>query len=250
MMRAVGLPARVVVGYQGGELNPFGNYMIVRQADAHAWTEVWLPGRGWHRLDPTAAVAPQRIEAGISGSMFDAIGASWGLSAPAAWLHRLTLTWDAMNAKWNEWILGYGPENQYRFMEWLGMKEPGWRNMMLTLLALVAVAVAAISVLLALRYRPPRRDPAALLYHRYLRRVARRTGVQARTGETPVQFAKRVVASEPDIAHAADRVTDCYLEARYGRAGDGALDGLRAAVDEFRVLYYRTKSGPVKGLGR
>ena len=127
MMRAAGIPSRIVLGYQGGEINPMGAYMIVRQADAHAWTEVWLQERGWYRLDPTAAVAPERIESGRSAAMFDGIAATWGLSAPSEFIYQLTLTWDAINAKWNDWVLGYGPENQGKFMEWLGMEDPDWR---------------------------------------------------------------------------------------------------------------------------
>jgi transglutaminase-like putative cysteine protease len=106
MMRNAGIPSRIVLGYQGGELNPLGGYLIVRQSDAHAWTEVWLDGRGWARIDPTAAVAPERINSGIAGVLFSDIGASWGLTAPSLLLHRLSLTWDALNARWNEWILG------------------------------------------------------------------------------------------------------------------------------------------------
>ena len=74
MMRSAGIPTRIVLGYQGGELNPMGGHLIVRQSDAHAWTEVWLDGLGWHRVDPTAAVAPERIEIGASDAAFDGVG--------------------------------------------------------------------------------------------------------------------------------------------------------------------------------
>ena len=109
MMRAAGVPARVVLGYQGGEMNPMGGHMIVRQSDAHAWNEVWFEDEGWRRVDPTAAVAPNRIEVGRSASMFDGTAAAWGFSTPSRLLYQLTLTWDALDAQWNEWVLGYGP---------------------------------------------------------------------------------------------------------------------------------------------
>lgn len=229
MMRAAGIPSRIVLGYQGGEMNPMGQYLIVRQSDAHAWTEVWLPDRGWYRVDPTAAVAPERIEAGMSGAMFDAIGASWGLSAPSALLHKLTLTWDALNAKWNEWVLGYGPENQNRFMEWLGMDRPDWQKMMLTMLGLITLLVAAISVLLYLRYRPPPKDAAAILYARFTRKA----GVVPQLGETPRSYAARLGVERSNIAGDAGYVTAQYLEARYGPPDDGALPRLKAAVAGF-----------------
>src|SRR5210317_2243670 len=155
MMRSVGIPTRIVLGYHGGELNPLGGHLIVRQSDAHAWTEVWIAGLGWHRVDPTAAVAPERIDAGRTGAMFDGSGAAWGLGAPSMLLHNLVLAWDAANAKWNEWILGYGPDNQERFMDWLGMDDPDWRQMILTLVALVTGLTMLISLALMLRYRPP-----------------------------------------------------------------------------------------------
>src|SRR5690606_24983387 len=164
LMRAAGIPSRIVLGYQGGEMNPLGDYLIVRQSDAHAWNEVWLEGRGWVRIDPTAAVAPERIEAGMSAARFGDAGARWGLTAPTRWLYNLGLTWDALNARWNGWVLGYGPDNQNRFMRWLGMDEPDWRKMVLTLLAILLLLIGGLSLLLFRRYRPPKKDEAALLY--------------------------------------------------------------------------------------
>ena len=229
MMRAAGLPSRIVLGYQGGEMNPMGDYMIVRQSDAHAWTEVWLPGEGWLRVDPTASVAPERINSGMSAARFGDLGASWGLKAPAQWLYRLGLTWDAVNAKWNGWILGYGPENQNRFMQWLGMDEPDWRKMTLTLLASVLALVGGISFLLMRRYRPPQKDEAARLYLRFVRKVA----IRPLSGETPREYAARIAA--PNAASAIDvtAITDWYLAARYGPPDARSLEALRQAVRNF-----------------
>ena len=229
MMRAVGIPSRIVLGYQGGEINPLGKYMIVRQADAHAWTEVWLADRGWYRIDPTAAVAPERIRSGRSGAMFDGIAASWGLSAPSEWLYQLTLTWDALNAQWNGWILGYGPDNQGKFMEWLGMDDPDWRQMMLTLLAIVIVLIAIISVLLMLRYRPPRKDAAAILY----RKFTVKAGVTPSRGETPMSYAMRLAGEQAGMANDADSITAQYHAARYGPPDIAAIERLQVAVHEF-----------------
>jgi transglutaminase-like putative cysteine protease len=229
MMRAADIPSRVVLGYQGGEINPLGEYMIVRQADAHAWTEIWLPGRGWYRVDPTAAVAPERIQSGRSAAMFDGIAASWGLSAPSELLYQLTLTLDALNAKWNDWILGYGPDNQGKFMEWLGMQNPDWRKMMLTLIALVVALVAIMSALLMLRYRPPRKDAAARLYQKF----TRKTGVAPTRGETPLAYSLRLAGNNTVPFAAAESITEQYLAARYGPPDAMAIDRLRASVAEF-----------------
>jgi len=230
MMRSAGIPARVVLGYQGGELNPMGGHMIVRQSDAHAWNEVWFEGHGWRRVDPTAAVAPDRIEIGRAGSMMGGAASAWGFTAPSALLHQLTLTWDAMNAKWNEWILGYGPENQDKLMEWLGMDDPDWRKMMLTLVGLVVGLILLISLILSLRYRAPKRDRAAILYSRFIKR----SGLETVTGETPAVFAARAESDSQIPAERIGEITDTYLDARYGPTNLAALQKLESAISALR----------------
>ena len=226
LMRSVGIPARIVLGYQGGEINPLGGHLIVRQSDAHAWVEVWLDGLGWYRVDPTAAVAPERIDFGASDAAMDGIGETWGFSAPSRLLHQVVMTWDALNAKWNEWVLGYGPDTQDSFMQWLGMEDPNWRKMMLTLVGLVVGLIMLVSVLLMLRYRPPPRDPAAVLYRRFVKK----TRVEPRTGETARVFALRVHETGSIPEDVVDNVTDAYLDARYGPEGEQAFERLRRAV--------------------
>ncbi|MBT5218455.1 MAG: DUF3488 domain-containing transglutaminase family protein [Woeseia sp.] len=227
LMRAGGIPSRVVLGYQGGEINPMGQYMIVRQADAHAWNEVWLPKRGWYRIDPTAAVAPERIEEGRSSAMFDGIGASWGLNAPSEFVYQLTLTWDVINTRWNEWVLAYGPDNQNKFMQWLGMDDPDWRKMMLSLGAILMVLIGIISALLVVRYRPPPKDDAARLYERF----TAATGITPNLGETPLAYSGRLGANA--ASGAATEITQLYLQARYGATDIGDVSALRAAVNEY-----------------
>lgn len=241
LMRSAGIPARVVIGYQGGELNPMGNYMIVRQSDAHAWTEVWLEGDGWTRIDPTAAVAPERIDAGMSGAMFAGSGASWGLATPSILLHRMKLTLDAMSAKWNEWILGYGPDNQLTFMKWLGMENPNFRRMLLTLIVIVAVLLAAITGLLALRYRRRPKDKAAMLYQK----LVRKTGHKPERGEAPLAYAARLGRQHPEATGggALERLTRQYLRLRYASGSDRELDALRKAIAQFRRAAETTAAG-------
>ena len=229
MMRSVGIPSRVVLGYQGGESNPMGDYMIVRQSDAHAWAEVWLEGRGWIRVDPTGAVAPERIELGVAESLFDGVGMEWGLSAPSMLMHKLQLSWDALNASWNDMVLGYGPERQNDLMRFLGMEDPSWRKMMLTLISIVIVLILAISTIIALRYRPPSRDRAAILYQKFIAK----TGVEIAIGESPDAFASRI-RDEPKLdASKIQEITDTYLEARYGNIDPAAMQRLEQKVASF-----------------
>ena len=226
MMRVAGIPARIVVGYQGGELNPVGDYMIVRQADAHAWTEVWLPGAGWRRVDPTAAVAPERVDAGRTGAMFDGSGAEWGLDAPSMLLHKLVLAWHAANAKWNQRILAYGPESQELIMNGLGMDDPDWQQMMLTLIAIVTGLTMLISLALILRYRPPPKDRAGILYDRFVRK----SGLTPATGETPRVFADRARRDSTLPTAAVNSITTMYLDVRYGPADPALLQRLETDI--------------------
>ena len=225
LARSVGIPTRIVLGYQGGEVNPLGGHLVVRQSDAHAWTEVWLEDDGWVRVDPTAAVAPERVEIGTSDAAFDGIGENWGFTAPPRWVYQVTMAWDAINARWNEWILGYGPETQKSFMRWLGMLEPTWRKMMLTLVALVIGVIMIISLVMMLRYRPPEKDEAARLYARFIAK----SGMQPGTGETPQRFARRLREAGVIGDSRIDIITEAYLQARYAGI-DGARDRLRQAV--------------------
>ena len=230
LMRAAGLPARVVVGYQGGELNPMGDYLIVRQSDAHAWAEVWLEGRGWVRYDPTSAVAPERIESGMASARLSDSGLAWGFSVRTALLHRLTLAWDMINAKWNEWILAYGPENQRSFMQWLGMDDPDVRKMLLTLIAVLALLLGGVALWLTLKFRPPSNDRARRAFDRF----ARKAGLAPHTGEAPLDYATRLAAAFPAIENETSRIVSLYLDARYGEPCDDAVERLDRAVGGFR----------------
>ncbi|MDG2376601.1 MAG: DUF3488 and transglutaminase-like domain-containing protein, partial [Woeseiaceae bacterium] len=228
MMRAANIPSRIVLGYQGGEINTLGNYLTVRQADAHAWTEVWLPGRGWYRVDPTAAVAPERIDMGRYGAIIDGVGASWGLNTPYEWLYQITMTWDALNAEWNEWILAYGPDNQLEFMEWLGMDKPDWRQMMLTLVLILVILVAIISTLILMRYQPPPKDEATRLYQEFMKAA----GVTPEKGETPIKLTSRIAAGHDDPS-LAEKITEIYLDTRYGPPELISIEQLQTAVRKF-----------------
>jgi transglutaminase-like putative cysteine protease len=228
MMRAAGIPARIVLGYQGGQINPFGGHLTVRQSDAHAWTEVWLDRYGWYRIDPTAAVAPERVDLGARGAVLDGIGETWGFAAPSLFLQDLTMTWDALNAKWNEWVLGYGPDTQNSFMEWLGMNEPTWRKMLLTLVAIVVGLVLVISGLMMLRYRSPSKDGAFVLYQKFVRK----SGIEMRVGETAQDFAFRAKVNGVIPIENIESVTLTYLDARYGPDDEQAITRLRTAVGQ------------------
>ncbi|MGE0370268.1 MAG: DUF3488 and DUF4129 domain-containing transglutaminase family protein [Gammaproteobacteria bacterium] len=234
LMRAAGIPARVVTGYQGGEANPLGDYLIVRQRDAHAWSEVWLEGQGWVRVDPTSAVAPQRIEQGIDSIL---PAPQYGLlrdfgSGPfgALW-QRSRLAWDTLNNRWNQWVLSYGPENQAAFLARLGLHS--WATTALVTLAGAVLLLAALG--LALLFRRRRRiDPALRLYQRYCAKLARR-GIVRAPQEGPAAFGARVQRQLPELREAVAFINRLYIAIRYeSHYSADQIKQLRRAVATFR----------------
>lgn len=225
LMRAAGVPARVVTGYQGGEVNPVDGYLTVRQSDAHAWAEVWLPGRGWERIDPTAAVSPARVEAGLAAAAADALPAL--LRVEGSWLRSLRFRWEAMNNAWNQWVLGYTQQRQRELFSRLGFPDADWRSLALLLLAASALLLLTLGGWVL--YRRPRRDPARQLWLRALARLRRRQ-IAPRPGETPLALAARLRQERPELAAAVAAVAAAYCQARYGSGGSAELRSLRAAV--------------------
>jgi transglutaminase-like putative cysteine protease len=226
LMRAAGIPARVVAGYQGGDWNPIGGYLIVRQSHAHAWSEVWLPGAGWRRVDPTAAVAPERVERGLEASFAgsELLPGAFARQSPLLW--RARMLWDNVNAGWNDWVVQFDRATQEALLTRIGFDDPDWRAFGAALGVGLALAVALLLAWLAFEFRPRRADPAAAAYRRFTARLARR-GIESGVGEAPRDFAKRVRRLRPDLGTPALAITETYLRLRYGPA---------PAADDLRLL--------------
>ncbi|BCB26315.1 protein-glutamine gamma-glutamyltransferase [Sulfurimicrobium lacus] len=233
LMRAAGVPARVVTGYQGGELNPLGDYMIVRQSDAHAWAEVWLEKEGWVRIDPTAAVSPNRIESGIAAALPGAELPPALLQLDAAWLRRARLSWDLLNNNWNQWVLGYDQQRQTRFLSRFNRALASWQGMALAMVTGIAALLLGIASWML--WHTPRRgkDPVHAAYEKFCARLARR-GIARATNEGPADFAARATRMRPDLAQQIGFITQRYIELRYGRRHSTRLPELRRAVRRFR----------------
>lgn len=225
LMRSAGIPARVVTGYQGGERNPVDGYLVVRQSDAHAWAEVWLEGRGWVRIDPTAVVSPARIETGIADALPAGEALPGLIQLRSAWLRTLRYRWEAINNTWNQQILGYDPQRQRELLSRLGLPDADWRNLA-TLLGLATGLLIAATTAWTL-YQKPHHDPARRLWHKALRHLARRQ-VNCAPWETPLALAYRVQREHPMLAEPVDRVVEAYLQARYSTDHD--LKTLREAI--------------------
>lgn len=217
VMRALGVPARIVTGYQGGQLNPLDGMLEVRQSDAHAWVEVWLPARGWSRVDPTAAVAPDRIlrqtrlrpRPGLVGSAFDRIDPTL--------LTRLRQRWSALDHRWNQWVLQYSRQQQFALLERLGWSSPD----VVALARISLWGLGAMGLLGALwaardaRRAATRTDPWLRAFER-VRKALRRRGFDAAAHWPPRRWAAEVEACWPAQGR---RLAVLLLEAERARYG-------------------------------
>jgi transglutaminase-like putative cysteine protease len=221
LLRAAGIPARIVTGYQGGEVNQFGNYLIVRQADAHAWTEAWLPDEGWVRVDPTAAVSPLRVESGISAAVPRSDPLPLLVRGDFETLRQLRLTWDLMANTWNQWVLGYTPERQRLLLSQVGIDDATWYTLAFVLVCASFAMVLILVAFLLWNMKARGGDPVRALYQRFCEKLRRR-GLPRHPNEGPRDFGLRVERARPDLATAVGAITRLYMALRYGAADDPA----------------------------
>ncbi|WP_126452459.1 transglutaminase TgpA family protein [Sulfuriflexus mobilis] len=235
VMRAAGIPARVVTGYQSSEVNPYGDYLVVRQSDAHAWAEVWLNDHGWLRVDPTAAVAPERIKLGLEAlpefSVAPAVlGKAGALSD--AWL-AMTRSWDAVNNAWYQWVLGYDHLAQKRLLERLGLSNTNSLHVALVML----IAILILLGLLALSMLRPRKqqDSVGTLYTRFCRIMEKR-GLPRHDHEGPRDYSRRLQLACPELAPQISAITTAYISYRYaGSQGPDEVQRLRQAIRQLKA---------------
>ena len=220
LMRIAAIPSRVVIGYHGGEFNQIGEYVIVRQSDAHAWCEVWLRDRGWLRVDPTDMIAPDRLGSGfdsyLEGHPADPAAAARVSSALLGWkeiMRQALLAWDSINYEWDLRVLNFDPESQHTFLSIVGLQDFRWPQ----ILAGVALAILLLLALLALLLRRPGRahtDQIGRWYARFCR-AAEAGGVRRETWEGPKDFGDRAAARFPGQAAGIREITSLYIQFRY-----------------------------------
>jgi transglutaminase-like putative cysteine protease len=230
LLRAAGIPARVVTGYQGGEMNPGGGYMIVRQSDAHAWAEALVDGR-WQRFDPTAAVAPSRIEGGLGAALPNSDQVPYLARMEMTWFKNLRLHWDAINYGWQRGVVGFNIDRQRDLLS-----EFGVDNAHPLQLALMIIGMAffwSLAILGISKLRRDSTDEETALWRRACRRLAR-AGLARRPDEGPLDFADRAALRWPRWSPLLRRIGESYARLHYGprQAGRAALLAqLRTSVD-------------------
>jgi transglutaminase-like putative cysteine protease len=239
LMRAAGVPARVVTGYQGGETNPVDGFLTVRQSDAHAWAEVWLAGHGWLRVDPTAAVAPERVQRSLRRAIprknpfgIEGLGQLINFDVDRnSFLARLRFEASAMNNGWNQWVLNYNPERQRGVVESL-------KSSLLDLRTLAALAASALLLALVHARRARRRgDPVDALYSALCRQLGR-LGLARGADEGPNSYRERIDISHLTLAqkNAAAHFLRLYSAYKYGAqpSAPGLVATLKSLLTKFR----------------
>jgi len=217
LMRAAGVPARVVTGYQGGDLNPVDQIITVRQSDAHAWTEVFIAGRGWVRVDPTAAAMPSRVDIGLARALPQDQGLPLLMRPSMEWLRGARYRWEALSHKWNVWVLGYNPERQRDLMLSFGMRDADWHKLTAVLFTFLGAMTLALLVWSLRRLTRP--DPVQKAWQAFCRKLAAR-GVVRAPQEGPRDYSTRAARALPAARRPILRIGALYIALRYGNGAD------------------------------
>ncbi len=230
MMNLAGVPARVVGGYLGGELNPYGNYLIVRQSYAHAWTEYFDDDSGWTRVDPTSVVAPERLTTNPDGTSAQAGQTGSSLS----FFSKMRFAMDAVNLKWESWFTGYSYFEQKAWLSAMGFIR-GNKATATALVFLTICGIGLFSGILIWRFRKEKiqPDPVAVTYAGFSEKLYK-LGFATEPGQGPVGFARRCMGERPDLATEIQLIMDLYVSLRYKKEGsESALAKFQTRVKRF-----------------
>lgn len=249
LMRAAGIPARIVVGYHGGEYNDVANYVSVYQFEAHSWTEVWLEGKGWQRIDPIVFVAPERLTSGIEAaaegeqSFLADAAFSWMQFRQTLWLTELRLMVSAVSYYWDTWVVGYDTESQFGLISEL-LSGIGWSGDLKSaqlgwlMVAMFFLGVVVIGVAHATTTRQQKGRALDRAYRRFCELLAKR-GYPRSPGETPLAYADRIAAAEPGWATSAQEITQLYTASSYdpGARSKDVIKTIRQRIRQFRLRF-------------
>jgi hypothetical protein len=219
-MRVAGIPSRVVSGYQGGELNSVGNFLEVRQANAHAWTEVWLDKKGWIRVDPTTAISPERIEQGVNIDAQIASGEisfiPFNISSTSSWLKNARFLWNDLDYRWQRWGINYNSNNRSEFLSTLGVQDIS--SIVFWLIISIGIFISLLALFL-FRRQSKKSDKASIIYSKYCAKLAKKQ-LSISTSEGPNDFAVRTKTRFPDQSKNITDITNLYIRIRYGKYSD------------------------------
>jgi len=247
LMRWMGIPSRIVVGYQGGKVNKTGNYLEVRYSDAHAWSEVWIYDQ-WRRVDPTGVISPERIEFGMDaltelwdGNSFSnatgrALSDIINPTGAARHLQRLKDSWNNISYQWNKWVVNYNHEKQRDLLDSIGFKNKN------SLTALVGFVIFGVLGFLLFYFwqlipKPAKLDELQKAYFSFTKKF-NKVGVHRLVSDTPDDFRKKSSQRCPIFKDEIDHIINTYQQLRYGpEASDNTkrLEAFKRQVKQFKL---------------
>jgi protein-glutamine gamma-glutamyltransferase len=214
LMRAANIPARVVLGFQGGTVNPLNQVMSVRNSDAHAWSEVWLKNRGWVRVDPTAAVAPQRIEQNLQAALDADELLDYNSLANNKLIKNVLFYWEAIDNQWKQWVIGYDYDLQQKLLQSILKKNIRLSDLLLIMVIAVTGTLIIISLYIMKPWRREKSDPVVNIYNRFCKKLSYQ-GVIRHVYEGPVDFSSRATQALPSQKSSIIMITQLYTTLRY-----------------------------------
>ena len=217
IMRAAGIPARVVIGYQGGTKNPLNQVLTIRQKDAHAWAEVWLKNRGWVRVDPTAAIAPQRIEQNLNAALDPGESRPFHMQLDNTLVRNVLFYWDALDNQWNQWIVGYDAKLQQKLLESLLEQRLALSDMVLLMVVCVTTVLLVVLLFILKPWQRKKIDPVVRIYQQFCDKLSSK-GLHREISEGPVDFSRRAVKKFPAQKNTIELITRLYTRLRYEAA--------------------------------
>ena len=223
LMRAAGIPSRVVIGYQGGKMNPLDDYMIVRQSDAHAWSEIWING-SWQRVDPTAVISPDRIERGILNAGLESSQLPLLLLSDNSFIKNATFLYDSFQNRWNQWVIGYDQKKQYDLLKSLGLENASPANLILLLVICLTLTAMIISWFI-LTKNSVEKDRVQHHYNLLCQKLQRQ-GIQRNLNEGPVDFENRIYEEQAlsnRTKHDLMFIFKAYRSLHYGNQSNNDL---------------------------
>jgi hypothetical protein len=223
LMRAGGVPARVIVGYQGGTINPVDDYMIVRQSDAHAWTEVWLNNRGWVRVDPTAAVSPDRIERGIQNAGVELARLPSILISNNFIFLKMRYHWDSFHNSWNQWVVGFDDKKQKELFARFGVENINASTLVTWLVIAMSVCGGLVALWVFRRSPEGKKDSARYYYDIFCSKLAK-AGLVRAPYEGSREYLARITTLFPVVDEKAEMIISYYQDLRYGDESDEELN--------------------------
>ncbi len=245
LMRAVGIPARVVLGYQGGEFNKYNETLIVRQYDAHAWVEVWLEGEGWVQVDPTAAVAPGRIEFGSQFTfqedenfLDDEVFSMLKFRSTSMLINDLILRMEMIDYSWNRFVLNYDVGMQFALFSSI-FNSVTKQKIIYALLGFFFLVIAVVAVIVLRKPAEKPQTPANQLYLKFCKFLAD-NGIRRQAGEPPLHYRERVCTLQPGWAKEVSMITDIYMDIAFSDNQPGLAEEkllkLKREIRRFRVI--------------